>query len=408
MDDHRPAQRRMRRAWPAIGLVVVGALLAGLSLGDEPADREPRTSRPDAPTESRGTPARTSVEAGLFTVRRRGGVPDAWAGRARRAPGVTAVARTGRTQVLLTRSARGAGRVVHAPPAGYAIPLDALVVRPRAYAAVLPRESRGVARTLRPGTALLTRTSARVRRLDTGDRIRLATGRTLTVTGVVEDHLALDAELVLRPDDAGGAQAWNRRLLVAATRPRSLARALPEDPASRIAPVLRTDDERRGGIVRAVHVKARFGEFAVRLPYGEDWVELDPRWVREHVVTRPVPILGAVTCHRAMFGPLRRALAELERRGLSRVVSPSDYAGCHAPRRIPGSGSLSLHAWGLAIDLNAAANPQFGPSRQDPRLVRAMERAGFTWGGRWPTAPDPMHFEIQDEPPRRRLRSSAG
>jgi hypothetical protein len=150
--------------------------------------------------------------------------------------------------------------------------------------------------------------------------------------------------------------------------------------------------------VRAVHVKARFGEFAVRLPYGEDWIQLEPRWLRERIATRPVPILGAVTCHRAMFEPLRRALGELERRGLSRLVSAADYAGCFAPRRIPGSGSLSLHAWGLAIDLNAAANPQFGPSRQDRRLVRAMERAGFTWGGRWPTAPDPMHFELQDHP----------
>jgi hypothetical protein len=25
-----------------------------------------------------------------------------------------------------------------------------------------------------------------------------------------------------------------------------------------------------------------------------------------------------------------------------------------------------------------------------------MEGAGFTWGGRWPTAPDPMHFELHD------------
>jgi hypothetical protein len=26
-----------------------------------------------------------------------------------------------------------------------------------------------------------------------------------------------------------------------------------------------------------------------------------------------------------------------------------------------------------------------------------MERHGFTWGGRWPTAPDPMHFEWQGD-----------
>ena len=83
-----------------------------------------------------------------------------------------------------------------------------------------------------------------------------------------------------------------------------------------------------------------------------------------------MPILGAVTCNRRLFPPLRRALRTLERRGLSRIVDRSDYAGCYAPRRIPGSGSLSLHAWGLAIDLNAAANPRLRGSRQDRRLVR--------------------------------------
>ncbi len=132
----------------------------------------------------------------------------------------------------------------------------------------------------------------------------------------------------------------------------------------------------------------------MRLPYGEDWIEVDPAWRARSITTRSVPVLGAVTCHRALFAPLGRAMRELRRRGLSRLVDRDDFAGCYAPRRIPGSGSLSLHAFGVAVDLNAARNPQFGASRQDPRLGRAMERAGFTWGGRWPTAPDPMHFEL--------------
>ncbi len=136
----------------------------------------------------------------------------------------------------------------------------------------------------------------------------------------------------------------------------------------------------------------------MRLPYGEDWIGVEPGWLRRNVVTRSVPILGPVTCNRRLFPPLRRALRTLERRGLSRLVDRADYAGCYAPRRIPGSGSLSLHAWGLAIDLNAAANPQLRGSRQDRRLVRAMEDAGFTWGGRWPTLPDPMHFELHATP----------
>ena len=73
-------------------------------------------------------------------------------------------------------------------------------------------------------------------------------------------------------------------------------------------------------------------------------------------------------------------------------------AGCFAPRRIPATGSLSLHAWGLAVDINASKNPQGSEPRQDRRVVRAFEREGFTWGGRWPTAPDGMHFELHGDP----------
>jgi hypothetical protein len=148
-----------------------------------------------------------------------------------------------------------------------------------------------------------------------------------------------------------------------------------------------------GSITHPAELKQRFGEFAVRLPYGADWIDIDPRWVRRNIVTRSVPILGAVTCHRAMIAPLRQALGRLQRQGLARLVDPGDYAGCFAARRIPGSGSLSLHAWGLAADINASENPQGSTPRQDPRVVRAFEQVGFTWGGRWPTAPDGMHFE---------------
>jgi hypothetical protein len=321
---------------------------------------------------------------------------------------VAAVARVGRTQLLLIRSKRRGGDPVDTPPPGYAIPLDALVVRPASYAAVLPAHARGFRRTLRRGRALLTRTSARLRRLETGDRIALAGGRMLRVAGIIDDHLARNAELVVHLDDAGDAPAQSAQLLVATAQPGELARALPADRASRIAPLPPAAVQLRGGIVRPVEVKARFGEFAVRLPYGADWIEIHPRWLREHIVTRSVPILGVVSCHRALIEPLRRALGALERRGLSQLVAPGDYAGCYAPRRIPGSGSLSLHAWGLAIDLNAASNPQFGRSRQDRRLVRAMERVGFTWGGRWPTAPDPMHFELHQRRRSSRARSSRG
>ena len=56
-------------------------------------------------------------------------------------------------------------------------------------------------------------------------------------------------------------------------------------------------------------------------------------------------------------------------------------------------GSLQVLLW------ERGRNPFRGASHQDPRLVRVMEKHGFTWGGRWPTRPDPMHFELRGSDP---------
>jgi hypothetical protein len=366
-------------------LVIAATAAAGVSLRD---DHE----RAPVPPEER-VANRTPQPPQILVVRRRGGVPRTWTRRLRRTAGVSAVAGTARTQVLLRRSRRASGSTVDAVPAGYAIPLDVLVVQPRGYANVLPRVRREF-RRLRPGTALLSRTSARLRRLGAGDRMSVSSGRALRIAGIVDDALVGFAELVLTARDAGPGNEGTRQLLVATRQPERVARRLARRRAVRVralSPNLRTSPRL---VARPLETKARFGEFAVGLPYGSDWIRIEPRWREHHIVTRSVPILGTVTCNRRLLAPLRRALRTLERRGLTRVVDRADYAGCFAPRRIPGSGSLSLHAWGLAIDLNAAANPRLGDSRQDRRLVRAMEDAGFTWGGRWPTVPDPMHFEL--------------
>jgi D-alanyl-D-alanine carboxypeptidase len=175
-----------------------------------------------------------------------------------------------------------------------------------------------------------------------------------------------------------------------------LARAAGGDGRSRIVETGEGESSQPlQGPARQAELKARFGEPAVGLPYGDDWVRLDPAFLRRWIVSRQVPVLGSVTCHRKMLPALRAALRELDRLGLARLVDPGDYAGCYAPRRIRPGGSLSLHAWGLAVDLNASANPFGGRSRQDRRLVRIMERHGFTWGGDFPTTPDPMHFEFR-------------
>ena len=385
--------RRTKLALCVVVSLALTTAAVGLVLRDDSPAR-PAAARTQAAQPAQ--PAAPSEE--VLVVRRRGGVPASWAGRLRRVPGVTAVARTARAQVLLRRSRRGGGATVDAPPQGYAIPLDALVVQRRAFARVLP-ESRSELAPLRRGAVLLSRTSARLRRLGVGGRLDVAGSGELRVAGIVDDSLAALAEVVLSRGEIGD-RSGTEQLLVRTTRPQRIERRLAGDEAVRVRNASRRVSSSRALIARPLEIKAQFGEFAVRLPYGTDWIGIEPGWLRRNVVTRTVPILGAVTCNRRLFAPLRRALRTLERRGLSRVVDRADYAGCHAPRRIPGSGSLSLHAWGLAIDLNAAANPRLRGSRQDSRLVHAMEDAGFTWGGRWPTVPDPMHFELHAIPKR--------
>lgn len=124
-------------------------------------------------------------------------------------------------------------------------------------------------------------------------------------------------------------------------------------------------------------------------------ISQDRGWVARHITTRSVPLLGEVTCHRVMLPQLEGALAEIRDRGLSASVKPGQYGGCYAPRFIERDGTkpLSMHAWGLAVDINVADNPAGASPKMDPAVVAIFEKWGFRWGGRW-SKPDGHHFEL--------------
>ncbi|HLN77295.1 MAG TPA: M15 family metallopeptidase [Nocardioidaceae bacterium] len=136
------------------------------------------------------------------------------------------------------------------------------------------------------------------------------------------------------------------------------------------------------------------GTFSYR--YHQDGsVDPDPAWVAANLRTETVPIVGQVTCHRVMLPQLRGALQEVVDSGLADRIDPADFGGCYAPRFIAGDPTkgLSLHTWGIAVDLNVHSNQRGTPGRIDRRVVDIFERWGFAWGGDW-SYTDPMHFEL--------------
>lgn len=127
----------------------------------------------------------------------------------------------------------------------------------------------------------------------------------------------------------------------------------------------------------------------------DGFIAPDPAWVEDNIATGAVPILGEVSCHRLVLPQLRAALAEIEGRGLSDLIDPSDYGGCFVPRFIGHDPQrpVSMHAFGLALDVNVSTNAVGTAGELDRRIVATFERWGFSWGGRW-SPPDPMHVEL--------------
>jgi hypothetical protein len=335
-------------------------------------------------------------------------LPAGLAGRVRRAPGVRAVTVVKGGRLDLAGSVDADGRAVDRPPRGMAIPLEAIAFDPATYTGFLPASARSAFRRLQPAEALLGATSARLRRLGPGGRLRVSAAdrgsgaRWLTVAGVVDDALVGAAEVaVSRTGGRALGLDGDRYALLAyrGGRPavaRAVRRALPAGLPVRLRGPGETPFFRAGdAVLPQAMVKQRFGEFAWR-PAGGGFTQ-DPAWQDANLATGRVPILGRVRCNRALLPALAGAMRELERRNLARLVDPAAFAGCWNSRLTRSGTGVSRHAWGAAVDLNVAGNPTGLASSQDPRLVEVMERWGFTWGGRW-LVPDAAHFEYLRPP----------
>jgi hypothetical protein len=190
------------------------------------------------------------------------------------------------------------------------------------------------------------------------------------------------------PDEVGG------RLREKVGRRASVSRLTGSVPDHGEQTAFLTGGSVSGGSVSGASLAEVLGAFRYRW-FPDGTVAPDPAWARANIRTETVPLLGTVTCHRVMLTQLRGALEEVVDRGLAGSIDPDDFGGCYVPRFVahdPVRG-LSLHTWGIALDLNVRGNQRGTAGEIDPRVVETFKRWGFAWGGDW-SFTDPMHFEL--------------
>lgn len=98
-------------------------------------------------------------------------------------------------------------------------------------------------------------------------------------------------------------------------------------------------------------------------------------------------------CNRDIVKPLSTAFSNLISRNFVHELKTFD--GCFNIRKKRGLASMSLHAWGLAIDVNAAWNGLGVTPVLSAGFVKCFTDAGFDWGGLWTGRVDGMHFQLK-------------
>ncbi|MGZ8630846.1 MAG: M15 family metallopeptidase [Actinomycetota bacterium] len=307
----------------------------------------------------------------------------------------------------LSRSLDAGGDVIDRPEPPLAIPIDAFSVNPVEIAPFLPAGVRGeVVDALARGQGVLGTRSAVVRRLGVGGTLEFG-DHSVRVGAVVPEELIGWSELLVSrevgmrlgivddrylwafPSAKPGLEAFEGmvRPLIPAVEPLRV-----EGPGD--SPYMRVAN----GVNPPVVLKQAFGEFAAALdPANPASFRIDPAWTDANLVTRSVPLLGKLTCHRVFMEDLVRAMHQVEREGLGSLVHST--AGCFNARTVARSPTNppSFHAYGAAVDINAPENAFGATPTMDPRIVAIFEDLGFNWGGDF-LIPDGMHFEYGGGP----------
>lgn len=96
----------------------------------------------------------------------------------------------------------------------------------------------------------------------------------------------------------------------------------------------------------------------------------------------------SVTCHRLLASRFKAVFDEIKALGLSHYIK--SYDGCFVNRNKRGGSNPSTHAWGIAIDINASANPMGSSvtNAGQQKLAEVFNKYGF-----YQLPNDLMHFQ---------------
>lgn len=153
--------------------------------------------------------------------------------------------------------------------------------------------------------------------------------------------------------------------------------------------------------------------FYGKIKIGNDGTPTDS-WESENLVlaTSPFPLrlswdtkesVRKFRCHKRVRPSLETILEEiwsLYGKDLAKLrESRMDlFGGCYNFRRMRGGARLSMHAYGIAIDIDPDKNPLGKPYKESAGMmpmavVEIFEKHGWEWGGRWGNRADCQHFQ---------------
>lgn len=133
----------------------------------------------------------------------------------------------------------------------------------------------------------------------------------------------------------------------------------------------------------------------------DDHVTFENKWMTVFAPTsKPDHVPSKIYVNKLIVPSLTIIFKKLVDTGLANEIKTWD--GCFCVRNQRGSTSISLHSFGLAIDINASweglnknPTPDQRKTKWSDAFIKVWKDNGFEWGGDFSKRFDPMHFEFK-------------